>query len=111
MLDEVLYTYSERRTAKAKNLAADPRAVVHLESANDVVIVRGVMDDVGHPRDAAHVVAALDRKYSEPGDAAYLPSGDPDFDVVYAFRPRHAMMWRLDDWEGSQRRWSADETA
>jgi len=66
---------------------------------------------VGHPRDVPHVVAALDQKYREPGDAAYLPSGDPDFDVVYAFRPRRAMMWRLDDWEGSQRRWSAGEPA
>lgn len=110
-LDDVLYVYSERRTLKAKHLAADPRAVVHLESANDVVIVRGVMDDLGHPNDVPEVVAALDRKYSRPEDAAYLPSGDPDFDVVYALRPHRAMMWRLDDWDGSQRRWSAGEAA
>ena len=35
-----LYLYSERRTVKARNLAADPRVVVHLESGEDVVIVR-----------------------------------------------------------------------
>jgi hypothetical protein len=111
VLDGVLFVYSERRTLKAKHLAADARAVVHLESADDVVIVRGAMDDLGHPDDVPEVVAALDRKYSRPEDAPYLPSGDPDFDVAYAFRPHRAMMWRLDDWEGSQRRWSAGGAA
>ena len=42
-----LYLYSERRTVKARNLAADPRVVVHLESAEDVVIVRGTAVDMG----------------------------------------------------------------
>jgi hypothetical protein len=27
-------------------------------------------------------------------------------DVVYAIRPQSAMMWRLADYEASQRRWS-----
>ena len=35
---ETLYLYSERSTVKARNLAADPRAVVHLESGEDVLI-------------------------------------------------------------------------
>ena len=38
---QVLYLYRERRTVKARNLTADPRVVVHLESGEDVVIVRG----------------------------------------------------------------------
>jgi hypothetical protein len=38
------------------------------------------------------------------GGWQYLPDADPDFDVVYAIRPRSAMMWRLADYEGSQRR-------
>ncbi len=40
VISDVLYLYSERLTRKARNLAADPRLVVHLESADDVVIVR-----------------------------------------------------------------------
>ena len=39
-------------------------------------------------------------------DRPFLPDADPDFDVVYAIRPRSAMMWRLPDYEGSQRRWT-----
>jgi hypothetical protein len=41
-------------------------------------------------------------------DQQYLPDHDPDFDVVYALRPRSAMVWRLDDYAASQRRWLAD---
>jgi len=40
-------------------------------------------------------------------DRRYLPDHDPDFDVVWAIRPRSAMAWRLDDYAASQRRWTA----
>jgi PPOX class probable F420-dependent enzyme len=102
-----LYLYSERRTVKARNLAADPRVVVHLESGEDVLIVRGVAEDRGPPAANPDVVAALSAKYTRPEDQPYLPSADPDFDVVYAIRPASAMAWRLDDYDASQRRWSS----
>jgi hypothetical protein len=38
---------SIRRAYKARNLAADPRIVVHLESGEDVVIVHGTARDLG----------------------------------------------------------------
>jgi len=79
--------YSERRTVKARNLAADPRVVVHLESGEDVVIVRGTAEDLGVPAGVPEVVAALSSKYTGEGDRQYLPDADPDFDVVYAIRP------------------------
>jgi PPOX class probable F420-dependent enzyme len=104
---QTLYLYSERRTVKARNIAADPRVVVHLESGDDVLIVRGTAEDLGRPADVPEVVAALAAKYTAPGDRPYLPDADPDFDVVYAIRPRSAMAWRLPDYEGSQRRWYA----
>ena len=49
-MNHTLYLYSERRTVKARNLAADPRLVLHLESAEDVVIVRGTAEDLGDSR-------------------------------------------------------------
>ena len=100
-----LYLYSERSTVKARNLAADPRVVVHLESGDDVVIVRGTAEDAGSPAEIPEVVRALSAKYTAKEDRQYLPDADPDFDVVYAIRPRSAMMWRLADYEASQRRW------
>jgi nitroimidazol reductase NimA-like FMN-containing flavoprotein (pyridoxamine 5'-phosphate oxidase superfamily) len=99
-----LYLYSERSSVKARNLAADPRVVVHLESGEDVLIVRGTAEDVGAPSAVPAVVAALTAKYARPQDQQYLPAADPDFDVVYAIRPRSAMAWRLDDY-AAQRRW------
>lgn len=104
---ETLYLYSERSTVKARNIAADPRVVVHLESGEDVMIVRGAAEDLGAPSLVPSVVAALAAKYTSPQDQQYLPGADPDFDVVYAIRPQSAMAWRLDDYAGSQRRWSS----
>ena len=106
VLGDTLYLYSERRTRKARNLAADPRVVVHLDSGEDVVIVHGIADDLGSPGQLPEVVTALAAKYSSPDDRQYLPDADPDFDVVYAIRPRSAMVWKLSDYDNSQRRWS-----
>ena len=104
---QVLYLYSERRTVKARNLAADPRVVVHLESGEDVVIVRGTAQDLGTPAQVPGVVAALSAKYASKDDRRYLPDADPDFDVTYAITPQSATVWRLADYEASQRRWTA----
>ena len=102
-----LYLYSERSTVKARNLARDGRAVVHLESGEDVIIVHGYLDDVGLPQAALEVVAALSSKYDRPDDAQYLPSSDDSFDVLYHLRPEKALLWNLADYEQSQQRWIA----
>lgn len=111
VINDVLYLYSERSTVKARNLAADPRVVLHLESAEDVLIVRGTAEDLGTPVQNPEVVAGLSAKYTAEADRQYLPAADPDFDVVYAIRPRSALMWRLHDYDDSQRRWTATATA
>jgi hypothetical protein len=80
--------------------------VVHLESGEDVLIVRGTATDLGIPAGAPHVVAALSAKYTGEEDGQYLPDADPDFDVIYAISPQSALMWRLADYEDSQRRWT-----
>jgi hypothetical protein len=103
---DTLYLYTERSTVKARNIAADPRVLVHLESGDDVVIVHGVAEDAGAPHELPHIVTALDAKYTDPEDQPFLPSADPSFDVVYAIRPRSALTWRLADYADSQRRWS-----
>jgi hypothetical protein len=107
VIDDVLYLYSERRTLKARNLAADPRALVHLDNADDVIIVRGTAEDLGTPAQVPAVVAGLSAKYTREEDRPYLPDADPSFDVVYAIRPQSARLWRLPDFDGSQRRWDA----
>lgn len=105
-MEDRFYVYSERKTAKAKKLAHDSRAVVHLESAEDVVIVHGRLEDVGRPGDAPGIVDALGAKYDAPGDDQYLPSSDEAFDVLYLFRPERALLWSLADYENTQQRWA-----
>src|SRR5689334_13188037 len=98
VVDDALFVYSERSTVKARNVAADARVVVHLEDAEDVMIVHGELEDVGHPAATVGVIEALAAKYADPEDAQYLPSEDPDFDVLYRLQPHRAMTWRLDDY-------------
>jgi general stress protein 26 len=102
-----LYFFSERRTAKARHVAANAQVVVHLESAENVVIVNGYLEDLGLPQEHADVLGALEAKYSALEDARYLPSADPDFDVLWRLRPHRAMLWRLDQYDRSQARWRA----
>ncbi len=100
-----LYLYSERSTVKAANLSRDGRAVIHLERAEEVVIVHEVLEDQGHPADRPDGVEALDAKYDRDGDGPYLPSHNDEFDVVYRTLPSRAPIWDLADYEGSQWRW------
>jgi Pyridoxamine 5'-phosphate oxidase len=104
---QTLYLYSERSTIKARNLAADPRIIVHLESGEDVP---DRARRRRRPRTA--VLGSICRRgpcrqVHQARRPAVLPSADPDFDVVYAVRPQSAMAWRLDDYAVSQRRWSS----
>lgn len=77
VVGQALYLYSERRTIKARNLAADPRVVVHLESGEDVLIVRGTAEDLGTPAQVPGVVAAMAAKYTSEVDRQYLPDARP----------------------------------
>ncbi len=106
VVDEVLYFYTETTTAKARNLRADPRIVVHLEDGDDVLIVRGAVQETTEPALLARVLAAFAPKYDDPDDLQYLPAGPPG-EVVFALVPGSAMAWSLDGYDSSQRRWSA----
>ena len=102
--------YTSRTTVKARNLARDGRAVIHLESAEHVVIVHGSATDLEGPNLSSEVMAVLDGKYDQPGDGDYLPSNSESYDVLYRFRPRKALLWQLADFEASQARWTSTES-
>ena len=59
VVGDVLYVYTERSTVKARNLAVDARVAVHLESAEDVVIVHGEVEDLGPSRGSRHVLTSV----------------------------------------------------
>ncbi len=75
-----LYTYGERRTVKARNLTREDRAVVHLESA-EVVVVHGRLED----------------------------GADPAFDALYRTNPERAALWLQVEYDAWQGRWPGQD--
>lgn len=87
-LDGAVHFGSGARSAKARNLAANPNVVVHLESGDDVVILEGVAEVLradAEPARFAGVADAYGAKY--PG---FRPDGADPFYVV---RPQLAFAW------------------
>jgi hypothetical protein len=106
--DDYFYFYTSRGSIKARNLTRDNRAALHLESAQDVIIVHGHVEDLGDPTLSPEILSALTRKYDQRGDVDYLPTNDQSYDVLYRFIARRALLWQLDEFDTSQRRWSSD---
>ncbi|MFN8530276.1 MAG: pyridoxamine 5'-phosphate oxidase family protein [Anaerolineae bacterium] len=67
--DGALYFGSDRQAVKARNLAANPQVVMHLESGDDVVIVEGTVreykfgSELGEQALLETLAADLTRKY------------------------------------------------
>src|SRR5215207_9340164 len=68
--DGALYFLTKQASHKAKNLYANPKVSVHLESGDDVIVFRGLALPVEDERLAAQVAAAYAAKYD--GDK-FLP--------------------------------------
>jgi hypothetical protein len=71
-------------SAKARNVARDPRVVVHLESGDDVVILEGMAERV--PIDAA-IADAYEAKYR------FRPELDDPGGLWLSLRPSRAFAW------------------
>jgi uncharacterized protein (UPF0303 family) len=107
VVDGVAYTTAEPTSRRARDLQEDPRTVVHLESGSDVLIVHGHWTaDVDWGVETA-VLAAYAGKYDSPDEAPYLPDA-PGMAAVqwWSLVPSRALAWLLDDFDGTQRRWS-----
>lgn len=101
-----VYVFTSSASAKARNVRRNPQSVIHLEDGEDVLIVNGRLEFIGDPLDFPDVVAVFADKYQSPGDAEFLPGVDPSADVLFRLVPERVMCWSLDDFQGSQRRWS-----
>jgi hypothetical protein len=109
VVDDAWYAYTDRTSVKARNLAADPRAVVHLEDGDDVLIVHGRLVPVASG--LGPVAAAFAAKYAEPDDVQYHPSTADPGTVFYRLEPTKARAWVLSDWDATDRRWDGDDAA
>jgi len=93
-LDGVLYFEGSPETRRARNVAANPAIVVHLESGDEVVILEGEARAAGKPERALaeRLAAAFGAKYAATHD--YRPAPDQwDNGGLWAVRPRVAFAW------------------
>jgi hypothetical protein len=101
-LGGALYWAMSPETMMAKNVARRPRALVHLESARDVVIVEGAVDCPDAPTLPAGVVEAYHVKYD-----LYQEAGDRGM-PYYVLRPETVRSWSASDIRGTGIRWQFD---
>ena len=85
-LEDAFFFGSGRESAKSRNLAANPAAVVHLESGDETVIIEGRAGPV------------LDKDLEQRVDAAYAPKYDWQPDPVeatpwFVVSPRRGYAW------------------
>jgi PPOX class probable F420-dependent enzyme len=102
-LDDALWFSTGRSSRKARNLAASPAVVVHLESGDDVVILEGEIDDVRDLEMRTRFAEAYAAKYD------YRPDPSDDGSCVYRLRPRVAQTWRERDFPETATRWVFDD--
>jgi general stress protein 26 len=99
-LDERFYFSTARASRKGRNLAANPQAVVHLESGDEVVIVEGEVKEVTGRNSLDRLALAYGEKYT-----LEITFTDPG-SVVYALAPTRAFAWRESDYPESATRFS-----
>ena len=101
-LDNAFFFSSGRDSAKARNLAANPAIVVHLESGDETVILEGraerVLDD------------ALSRRVSEVYWPKYdfTPDTSGEADSWFVVRPARAYAWAERDYTGTATQFDFD---
>jgi hypothetical protein len=91
------------RTRKARNLVANPRAVVHLESGAQLVVVNGVARRIFDTDLIGSFVSAYNPKYRWTFTVADLSSGE-----LFEVRPLKAFAWLGDegsDFSATGTRW------
>lgn len=91
---------TDPESVKARNLAARPDTVVHLESGDDVVVVEGRAERVPPADLPADFVDAYENKYGHRLDVSI-----PEF-AFYRVRPSRVLAWREQDFPTSATRFT-----
>jgi len=86
----------------ARNLARDRRALVHLESGSELVVLEGTVERASPEAVPGSAIDAYEAKYGWRMDPA--DEGMP----FHAFRPDVARSWSAADVRGSAVRWTFD---
>ena len=93
-LDDRFHFFTDHDSLKARNIRRDSRAVVHLESGDNVVILEG---EIARRPAAAEIVGAYEAKYDMSLGQA---TGD-----VYTLNVSKALAWTESDFPKTATRW------
>ncbi len=111
VVEGALHFYGDPSAVRSRNLAGDPRLVLHLESASDVLLLHGTAVAAGPASGVPAVNAAYAAKYTDPSDLEYLPDAKLNqASTLYVVTPTRAIAWRLggsQEWDN--RRWKAEQ--
>jgi PPOX class probable F420-dependent enzyme len=95
--DGALWFGTGLESVKGRNLARDPRAVVHLESGDDVVILEGA----AHRAESDAAYAAYADKYGIDASAEAF-AAMPQVGALFRFTPTLAHTWLEASYEESR---------
>ena len=99
-VEDAFYFFTDRASLKSRNVERDPRAVVHLESGDEVVVLEGRLDSTTEPGVFGPVAAAYKLKY----DVDVAPSEDGT--VMYQLTHEKVLAWDEGDFPGTATRWA-----
>lgn len=107
-VDGAFYFGTGGDSRKGRNIAADPRAVVHLESGDEVVVLEGVMTEVTNADDIRRFDEAFNPKYGFGGDSEELDLTELGA-VMYRLAPQVAFGWTEASFPQNATRWVFSE--
>ena len=97
-LDGAVIFDADVNSVKALNLARDPRAVVHLESGDDVVIVEGAAEPMLDEAHRERYVDAYEQKYD------FRPEGMEGAVAFSCSHPKVILAWHEENFPKSATR-------
>jgi PPOX class probable F420-dependent enzyme len=100
MLDETVYFGTKPTSRKGRNLARDPRVVVHTESGDECVVLEGVAEGITLDE---RIADAYETKYE-----TFRPDPEDDDSGWYRVRPHVAYAWLEKDYPRTATRFVFD---
>ena len=92
--DAAFHFFTDEESLKARNIHRDARAVIHLESGDEVVILEGTLQSIAATRE---LVSAYESKYG-------ITLGDEP-EGLYRLQLSKALVWLESDFPKTATRW------
>ncbi|MBM3948047.1 MAG: pyridoxamine 5'-phosphate oxidase [SAR202 cluster bacterium] len=99
-LEKAFYFSTDSASRKGRNLAVDPRVVMHLESGDEVTILEGRAERVAEASVLGRFADAYEAKYK------FRPEVSSAASSVYRVRHEAALAWEEKDFPRTATRWS-----